>query len=317
MRIVAVGHGLPATMLREAQGDERPPGAGEVAVDVRAAAVNPKDVKLYTSEDYAHMRDRPTQFPLALGLEAAGVVTAVGKDAVGPLGPISEGDEVIAYRIEGAYASRIVVSSSSIVPKPARLSWPQAGSMMLTGTTAYHCLAETAVRPGETILVHGAAGAVGRFVVQLATIAGAKVVGTVSEKDVDVLLALGATPVVRGEGLVARVRSEAPGRIVAAVDTVGSDEAIDASLELVEARWRIATIANAARARRDGFQALGGESGHEAAIRVRDNARYPIAALAQAGALDVHVDRCFPLSAAAEAHELVRRGGAGRLVLIM
>ena len=316
MKIVAAGHGPPIDMLRAVPADDRAPAAGEVAVEVRAAAVNPKDIKLYADEDYARMRDRRTPFPLALGVEAAGVVTAVGPGASGPLGPTRAGDEVIAYRIEGAYASRIVVPASSIVPKPARLSWAQAGSMMLPGTTAFHCLAATAVRPGETVLVHGAAGAVGRFATQLATIAGAKVVGTVSEKDVDLLRGWGATPVVRGAGLAERVRSAAPGGIATAVDTVGTDEVIDASLALVADRRRIATIVNLARARRDGFQALGGESGHDEAIRIRDNARYVIAALAQGGGLDVHVDRCFPLSDASAAHELARQGGAGRLVLL-
>jgi NADPH2:quinone reductase len=309
MKIVAVGHGSPVTMLREVPSDDRLPGAGEVAIDVRAAAVNPKD------EDYARMRDRPTEFPLSLGVEAAGVVTAVGSSAVGPLGPIREGDEVIAYRIQGAYASRIVVPSSSIIPKPTRLSWAQAGSLMLPSTTAFHCLSAIAIRPGDTVLVHGAAGAVGRFAVQLAILGGAKVVGTVSEKDVDILLGWGATPVGRGAGLVERVRSVAQGEIAAVVDTVGTDEVIDASLSLVGERWRIATIVNLARARQDGFQALGGESGNDEAIKVRDNARYVVAALAQSGTLEVNVDRCFPLSGASEAHEMARKGGAGRLVL--
>ena len=316
MRIIAVDHGAPTAVLREVPSDDCDPETGEVAIEVRAAAVNQKDIKLYANDHYARMRDRRTDFPLALGLEAAGVVAAVGSDVTGPLGPIRPGDEVIAYRIEGAYASRIVVPSSSVIPKPARLSWAQAGSMMLTGTTAFHCLAATVVRPGETVLVHGAAGAVGRFVTQLATIAGAKVVGTVSEKEVDVLHAWGATPVVRGPDLVERVRNAARGGIDAAIDTAGADEAVDASLALVTDRRRIATIVNFARAREDGFQALGGESGNSEAIRIRDNARYMIAALAQAGALGVHVDRCFPLSEAAKAHELAREGGAGRLVLI-
>ncbi len=236
MKIVAVGYGLPAAMLREAPSDQRSPGTGEIAVDVRAAAVNPKDIKLYANEDYSGMRNRRTEFPLALGLEAAGVVTAVGPDASGPLGPIREGDEVVAYRIQGAYACRIVVSAASIIPKPARLTWAQAGSMMLPGTTAFHCLAATAVRPGDTILVHGAAGAVGRFVTQLATMAGAKVVATASEKDVNVLRSFGATPVVRGADLTERVRSATQGEVAAAIDTVGTDEVIDASLSLVTDR---------------------------------------------------------------------------------
>ena len=302
-------------MLREVECEKRPPGAGEVALDVRAAAVNPKDFKLYTTTDYARMRDRPSVFPLSLGLEAAGVVTAVGPDAPGPLGPIKEGDEVIAYRVEGAYASRIVVPSSCIIPKPARLSWAQAGSMMLPGTTAFHCLAATFVRPGETVLVHGAAGAVGRFATQLALITGAHVVGTVSETNFDLLRNWGATPVLRGPGLAERVRAATVGEIAAVIDTVGTNDVIDASLALVTNRRRIATIVNLARARQDRFLALGGESGNDEAISIRNNARYVLAALAQSGAIDVRVDRTFPLSGASEAHELARTGGGGRLVL--
>ena len=315
MRIVATGYGSPSTMLREVRDEDRSPAAGEIAIDVRAAAVNPKDVKLYADKEYARARDQGTEFPLQLGLEAAGVVTAVGPGASGPLGPIQVGDEVVAYRIEGAYASRILVPASAVVLKPRRLSWAQAGSMSLTGTTALHCLAAVLARPSETILVHAAAGAVGRCVVQLAIIAGAKVIGTASEKDFNTLRAFGATPVAYGKGLQQRVRAAAPGGVVAAVDTAGTDEAIDVSLALVPDRSRIATIVSFERAKRDGFQALGGESGNDEGIKIRDNARYIIAALAQSGALEVHVDRCFPLARAAEAHELMLKGGAGRLVL--
>ncbi len=315
MKIVASGYGSPAAMLKEVPADDRPPSTGEVAINVRAVGVNPKDVKLYATENYARARDRDTGFPLDLGLEAAGVVTAVGPEAAGPLGPIKAGDEVIAYRIEGAYASRIVVPSSAVILKPARLSWAQASSLMLPGTTAYHCLAAVLARPGDTVLVHAAAGNVGRFVIQLAGIAGAKVIGTASEKDFDVLRGYGAIPVAYGAGLEDRVRAVAPSGVAAAIDIAGTDEAIDVSLALVAERRRIATIVNLTRARQDGFQALGGESGNDEGIRIRENARYVLAALAQSGTLEVRVDRRFPLSAASEAHKLVFEGSAGRLVL--
>jgi NADPH2:quinone reductase len=315
MKIVAIGYGSPNTMLREARADDRSPSTGEVAIDVRAAGVNPKDAQLYATTNFARDRDRDTDFPLDLGLEAAGVVTAVGPQAAGPLGPIKVGDEVIAYRIVGAYASRIVVPSSAVILKPARLSWAQAASIMLPGTTAYHCLAAVLTRPGDTILVHAAAGSVGRFVVQLAGIAGANVIGTASEKDFEVVRGYAAIPVVYGAGLEDRIRAVAPSGVEAAIDIAGTDEAIDASLALVAERRRIATIVNVTRARQDGFQALGGESGNDEGIRIRDNARYVLAALAQSDTLEVRIDRCFPLSAASEAHKLVLEGGAGRLVL--
>ncbi|TPG16748.1 NADP-dependent oxidoreductase [Sphingomonas koreensis] len=315
MKIVAEGHGSPAAMLRTVPSEDRSPAIGEVAIDVRAVGVNPKDIKLYATNDYARARDRPTAFPLDLGLEASGVVSAIGRDANGPLGPIQVGDEVIAYRIEGAYATRIVVPASSIVPKPARLSWAEAASIMLPATTAAHCLAAVLTRPGDTVLVHAAAGAVGSFVTQLAIIAGATVVGTASAKDFDRLRGYGAIPVPYGVGLEKHVRRAAP-RIDAAIDTAGTDEAADTSLALVADRHRIATIVNLQRARQDGFQALGGEVGHAEGIKVRENARYVVAALAQTGALRVQVDRCLPLLEAAAAHDLMLRGGAGRIVLV-
>ena len=315
MKIVAIGYGHPTAVLQETRADHRSPSADEVAIDVRAAGINPKDVKLYATRHYASARDRETDFPLDLGLEAAGVVTAVGSQATGPLGPLQVGDEVIAYRISGAYASRIVVPASSVILKPARLGWAEASSIMLAGTTAFHCLSAVLTRPGDTILVHAAAGSVGRFVTQLARIAGAKVIGTASEKDFETLRGFVATPVAYGAGLESRLRAVAPSGMDAAIDLVGTHEAIDASLALVPERRRIATIVALSRARQDDFQALGGESGNDEGVKIRDHARYVLAALAQSGALHVRVDRCFALPAASEAHTLMLEGMAGRFVL--
>src|SRR4051812_16391762 len=114
---VAAAYGGPEglTLLDE---PVRKPGLGEVVVDVRAAGVNPIDWKAYSGL----MGDDPAKLPMRLGSEAAGVVTAVGTDAVGPDGPVSVGDEVIAYRASGAYASSLVARTSAVVPKPAGMS---------------------------------------------------------------------------------------------------------------------------------------------------------------------------------------------------
>jgi NADPH:quinone reductase len=87
------------------------PGPGEVVLDVRAAGVNPVDWKRYAGH-YGGPPDR-SQLPMRIGLEASGVVTAVGEGAVGPAGPIAAGDEVIAFRIAGAYAERVVIAASA------------------------------------------------------------------------------------------------------------------------------------------------------------------------------------------------------------
>src|SRR5205823_3953376 len=92
------------------------PGPGEVRIHVHAVGTNPVDYRLYSGS----FGPDPT-LPLRLGLEAAGVVTAVGDGAEGPAGPVRVGDEVIAFPIEvgGSYAADLIVPGSSIVPKPA------------------------------------------------------------------------------------------------------------------------------------------------------------------------------------------------------
>ena len=118
--------------------------------------------------------------PMRLGFEVSGVVTEIGSAAVGPAGPVAVGDEVIAFRIDGGYADDLVVAASTVVPKPAAMSWEEAGGLMLAGATAMHALAAPDVGEGETVLVHAAAGGVGLMVVQVAIAHGARVIGTAS-----------------------------------------------------------------------------------------------------------------------------------------
>ena len=318
MKIVATGFGDPQ-VLQAVPTENPPPGRGQVSIQVRAAGVNHRDYKVYHDRNYAARRGQDAaSFPLDLGVEAAGVVTAAGPDAFGPAGPIQAGDEVIAYRITGAYADAIVVSASAVVPKPARLSWAQAGSMMLTGTTAAHTLAAVRARPGQTLLVHAAAGSVGLSVVQLAALDGIKVIGTASEKDFDTLRGYGAIPVTYGDGLIDRIAAAAPGGIDAALDLIGTDEAIDASLRFVADHSRIATIVASGRATETGIQALGGSEGQDDwGIAVRDNARLRLTALSQAGAYDIAVSDSFPLAEAAAAHQLLASGGNGGHVALL
>jgi NADPH2:quinone reductase len=317
MKIVATDFGDPG-VLTVTSAQARVPRAEEVAIGVRAAGVNPRDYKVYRDPSYARASGQPApQFPIPLGVEAAGVVIAVGEDAYGPAGPIQGGDEVIAYRITGAYATRLVVDAANVIPKPTRLTWAQAASMMLVGTTAAHCLASVRARPGETILIHGAAGGVGLSAVQLAAIDEIAVVGVCSEPDFPSLRRYVAIPVGRGPGLGERIAAAVPDRIDAAIDLVGSDRAIDVSLELVADRSRIVTVVSSDHARSSGIQSIGGSPGQdERGIAIRDNARLRLTALAQVGAFDINVARTFPLAEARGAHELLARGGAGgRIVL--
>jgi NADPH2:quinone reductase len=241
---------------------------------------------------------------------------SVGTGAEGPAGPVAVGDEVIAFRVEGAYADEVVVPASAVVPKPARMSWEAAGGLMLAGATAVHALVATDVSAGETVLVHAAAGGVGSMAVQVAVTRGARVIGTASESHHARLRELGAEPTTYGDGLVDRVRALAPDGVDAAIDCVGSDEAIDASLELVADRGRIASIAAFPRGAEVGVRLLGGAPGADPGTEVREAARLQLTALVEQRKLTVDA-RPFRLEDVADAHREGQKGHvAGKLVLV-
>lgn len=289
------------------------PGPGEARIQVRAAGVNPVDWKVYSGR----MGADPARLPLRLGSEAAGVVTAAGPDAVGPAGPVQVGGEVIAFRAPGAYAAELVVPAGALVPKPAALAWAEASGLMLTGVTAWHTLAAADVRDGDTVLMHGAAGGVGLTAIQLAVRRGATVIATASPARHGFLRELGAIPVAYGAGLAGRVRAAAPGGVDVALDLVGTDEALDVSLDLVADRARIATIVVTPRAREAGIKLLGGAPGADPGTELRNAARLDLATLAGRGELRVFVARRYPLGEVAAAHRDSMAGHAtGKLVLI-
>lgn len=287
--------------------DVPPPGPGEVTIAVRAAGMNPADAKHVA-------RGRVEDFPQAIGYEVAGVVTAVGEDTEIASGPVVVGDEVLAFRISGGWSTEVTVPAGDVFAKPASLSFGEAANLLLVGCTAAEMLHVTAVGEGDAILVHGASGAVGVSVLQQAAMLGARVVGTASGTSFDVVRRFGGTPVAYGDGLERRVREAAPGGVVAALDCVGTDEAVDVSLALVADRDRIVTIAAAERARAEGFTAIAGSMPASAAYR--DSVRADLVQWAGEGRLAVPVARTFPLADAVAATELLMgQHPGGKLVL--
>jgi NADPH:quinone reductase-like Zn-dependent oxidoreductase len=307
--VVATGYGGPE-VLSVVDLPAPEPGADEVRIAVRAAGVNPIDYKTYSGA----FGSDPSALPMRLGAEAAGVVTAVGSDAATTL---SVGDEVIAYRVPGAYAAEVVVPAAAVVPKPPGVTWEEAGGLLLTGGTAVHTIAAVDLQPGETVLIHGGSGGVGLMAVQLAAERGATVIATASAARHELLRELGAIPVAYGDGLADRVRAVAPGGVDAALDLIGTDEAVDVSLELVADRQRIATIAAFGRAAQDGIQLLGGGPGADPGTEIRSAAREQLTEAVAAGRLRVFVARAYPLADAAEAHRDIRTGHTtGKIVLV-
>jgi NADPH:quinone reductase len=310
--VIAAGYGGPE-VLSVAEEPVPEPGPGEARIEVRAAGVNPADVKSYSG---AFGTD-PARLPIRLGAEAAGVISAVGPGAEGPAGPVNVGDEVIAYRALGAYATELVVPGGAIVPKPATLNWAQAAGLMATGVTAWHLLTATSVSAGDTVLVHGGSGGVGLMAVQLAVIRGAKVVATASPARHGLLTELGAAPVAYGPGLAERVTTAAPDGIDVALDLVGTDEAWDVSLGLVADRARVATIVAFGMGLQAGIKVLGGAPGADPGTEIRERARLDLARLAGEGKLRVIVSQSFPLAEAAAAHRAIRGGHTtGKIALI-
>jgi NADPH2:quinone reductase len=312
LAVVATGYGGPEN-LSVVDVEVPDPVAGQVRVEVRASGVNPIDHKLYGG---GYGQD-PARLPMRLGFEVAGVVTGVGGDAQGPAGAVRAGDEVIAYPIDGGYAEAVTVAASSVLPKPAELSFEQAAGLSLTGVTAYHLVEATGVRAGDTVLVHAASGGVGLIAAQLGVEREATVLGTASARHHDRLRGYGVVPVEYGDGLADRVRDLAPGGVDVALDTVGTDEAVDVSLALVADRRRIATIAAFGRAPEAGIQLLGNGPGADPGEDIRSRGRLVLSDLVRRGRLRVEVARTFALTEAAEAHRLVASGHAGGKVVLL
>lgn len=283
------------------------PGPDEVTIETRAIGVNPIDLKQRAGFKYSEA----AVLPLTPGSEVAGVVTAVGPDVTG----VAVGDEVLAFRVQGGYASALNVPATDVFAKPAAVSWKEAAGLLLVGVTAVHALTRVAVGEGDRVLVHGASGSVGQLLIQLALQRGATVVGTASPRNHDLLTQLGATPIAYGDGLLDRATAAGP--FDAAIDLVGTAEAFDVSLALVADRARITTVIGGPNAEAAGIQKIGGGPGADPGVELRNAARGELVRLAGDGLLRVPVVRTFPLAEAADAHRFVGEGhAAGKVILV-
>ncbi|MER7541762.1 NADP-dependent oxidoreductase [Spirillospora sp. NPDC127506] len=276
-------------------------GPGEVRVRVMAAGVQPFD--LAVREGWMPP-GTPEGFPRVPGNEFAGVADAVGEGVT----TVRPGDEVLGNCRLNAYAEYVTVPAEALTAKPASMPWEVGGGFPAAVMTPHIALEEMAVGPGDTLLVHAAAGGVGTVAVQLARVAGARVIGTAREANHEYLRALGAIPVAYEDGLEERVRAVAPDGVDAALDGAGG-HALDVSLDLVKDRSRIITLVDHDRAAGLGVRTTPPEK--RSASRVAEAAR-----LYDEGRLHIHVRGVFPLERAADAHRKVATGhGRGKVVL--
>ncbi|MFE6050694.1 NADP-dependent oxidoreductase [Kitasatospora sp. NPDC056446] len=294
-----------ADVLRPVDIEVPAPGAGQVRVAVRTVGVNPLDHKVRSG---AMAEVFPVELPAVSGYELAGVVESVGEGVSG----FAPGDEVFGAVMGGGYAEHALVPAAMLTRKPASLGWEEAAAVPVAAETSERALNVLGVRPGETLLVHGAAGGVGTVLLQFARARGITVVGTASEANHDHLRELGAIPVTYGEGLAERVRAVAPGGVDRVLDVAGLGGVLPLSIELTGRADRVLTIADFEGAEKYGVLATGG-----ADAEFHHQAAYAAAlALHEAGTLRLPVHQVFPLAEAAEAQRVSEVGHLrGKIVL--
>jgi NADPH:quinone reductase-like Zn-dependent oxidoreductase len=189
--VLLLEHGGPE-MLCYGEATDPLAGPGEVVVDIHAASVNGADPKVRRGNG----RYKLDHFPHILGRDFSGVINAVGAGVA----DFKIGDAVFGVTdqgIEGAYAEKIAINAAIIAKKPDRLSHAEAAALGLISLTALTAIEDTAqLKAGETILIHGGAGGVAGFAIQLAKHLGAKVIATASAGNHPYVRSLGADQVI-------------------------------------------------------------------------------------------------------------------------
>lgn len=287
-------------------------GPGQVLVRVIVSGTNPVDAKLRQDGTWAGL-----QPPSVIGYDASGVIEQVGPGVT----DFKPGDEVfytpeIFGNPHGTYAELNVVPASIIARKPPSLSHEEAAAVPLAAGTAWDALIRRMqVRVGETVLIHGGAGGVGSFAVQIAKAAGARVLATSGPDNLETLRKLGADVVInyRSEDPAKVALRETGGQGVDAVfDTVGKN--MLPSIPATRPHGRLATIL--------------GFSGDVSAFYPRNLTLHGVfltrerrrleemTALIERGQMKPLVERVLPLEQVAEAHRTLDSGhGRGKLVL--
>lgn len=312
MRAIAVTEFGGPEALHVVELPEPHAGPGEVRIGVRAATVNPTDTGLREGRRVRRDGEEGPPPPYVPGMEAAGVLEELGEGVVTDL---QVGDHVMAIVLprgtRGGYASQLVVPAASIARVPAGASDVEAATLPMNGLTARLALDLLALAPGQVLGVTGAAGAVGGYAIQLAKVAGLRVVADAAPRDEALVASLGADVVVaRGNDVAARMRDAAPDGVDAVVDAALLHEKI---VPAVRDGGRIASVRPFVGATERGVESVLVLVSTYAEEQAKlDELRR----LVEEGALSLRVGRTFPAEQAAEAHRLLEAGGTrGRIVL--
>jgi len=313
MRAIAVHEFGAAPELIEAPKPEA--GPGQILVKVEAAGVNPFDLKV---GDGALDGSMPHDFPLILGVDAAGTVESVGEGVEN----FAAGDRVVGKFLtppagHGSYAEYVAGPAGGTITKiPDGVTSEQAAALPIAGGTALDLVDVLGLKPGQTVLVVGAAGGVGSYFVQLAAAVGAHVIATAHADDAERMRTLGAREVVdHTAGPVAdAVKASHPDGVDALVDLVSGPDDLKALLPLLKSGGQIRTTTFAADDADIAARGLIGGN-FESRGGAPELARL-LAAVAD-GRLTVVLGRVVPLSEAPAALADFRSGGnRGKTVLV-
>lgn len=321
MKAVRVhAYGGPET-LRYEEVPTPAPATGEALVRLEASGVNFVDI-------YQRMGQYKTPLPFTAGSEGAGVVEAVGPGTA----DVRAGDRVAYAGVIGAYATHAVVPAVRLVPIQAGVDAQRAAAVMLQGMTAHYLSHSTfPLKPGDTAVVHAAAGGVGLLLVQMAKMRGARVIGTVSTPEKATLAReAGADEIIlyESQDFEAEVKRLTVGRGVPVVyDSVGKTT-FEKSLNCLSARGYMVLYGQSSGpvppmdpqilAQKGSLFITRPTMGNY--VQTRDallERAEAVLGWVASGRLRVRIDRTFPLAQAADAHRaLAGRGTTGKLLLI-
>lgn len=227
--------GVPALLAAEMPLPQ--PSDGEVLIQVRAAGATTAELHWYPT---THTKDGGPRVEAVPGHEFCGVVAAVGKNVT----EVAVGQEIYGmndWYSDGATAEFCVALPSSIAPKPASLSMEAAATVPIGALTAWQGLLDRAhVQGGERVLVHGGAGAVGAYAVQLAQLHGARVIATTSARSVEFVKQLGVERVIDYRSV--RFEDEV-GKVDVVFDAVGG-ETRARSWQVLKPQGRLVTVSS-------------------------------------------------------------------------
>ena len=280
------------------------PPAGQVLIKVKAAGINPGEASIRKG---LLAKQFPTTFPSGEGSDLAGIIEEVGSGVKG----FAAGDEVLGFTNNRAsHADYVLAEAGNITHRPANVSWEQAGGLFVAGTTAWASVKAVSLKPGETVVVSGAAGGVGSLAAQLAKNAGATVIGIAGGSNQQWLTDHGIIPVTYGDGMKERILEASKGKIDAFIDTFGKGY-VDLALELGVPADRINTIIDFAAVAKHGVKAEGSAKAANAAVLAE------LAGLIASGKLDLPIAKTYPLAQVREAYrDLEQRHTRGKIVLI-